>query len=258
MVRLVDFIEQSNDAKCADQLYDLLEKVLLSECGYDRVVFSLMSDHKSLRLKAGHGIMRNYPDDWMTHYIEHGYESFDPVRRFGFRQVGPFLWDVLPLVMDLARKQRLCLDQGREAGLHDGAAICLRGIIGEVAGIGVASSVKLGRASEKEAKHRLCLVNAVSHQFYVAFCSLHKRDIDLAGTQVVLTDREMEVMRYMAMAKSNSEMSDILKVSEHCIDFHVRNILQKFGVSNRLLAVLKAVSAGVLNPDEGVFTRKTG
>ena len=116
-LRLVDFIEQSNDALCPDRLYGLLERVLLTECGYDRVVFSLMSDHRSLKLRAGHGIMRNYPDDWMKHYIENGYEHFDPVRRFGFRHVGPFVWDALPLVMDLAPKQRLCLDQGREAGL---------------------------------------------------------------------------------------------------------------------------------------------
>ncbi len=257
MLTVLDFIEQSNEARSADQLYELLEKVLAAECGYDRVVFSLMSDHRSLRLKAGHGIMRNYPDDWMKHYIEHGYESFDPVRRFGFRQVGPFLWDALPLVMDLAPKQRLCLNQGREAGLHDGAAVCLRGVMGEVAGIGVASSTK-GRVTEKDAKRRLSLMNAISHQFYVAFCALHKREFDPERTQVVLTDREMQVMRYMAMAKSNIEMSDILRVSEHAVDFHVRNILQKFGVSNRLVAVLKAVSIGVLNPDEGVFTRRAG
>src|SRR5689334_12145670 len=99
---LAKFIEATNETASVDELYRLLEQVILYECGYDHVLFSLMSDHRSLNLKAGHGIMRNYPDDWMKHYVEHGYEHLDPVRRFGFRHVGPFIWDQLPLVMDLS------------------------------------------------------------------------------------------------------------------------------------------------------------
>ena len=53
---------------------------------------------------------------------------------------GPFIWDSLPLVMDLTPRQALCMNECREAGFHDGAAVCLRGLTGELGGIGVASS----------------------------------------------------------------------------------------------------------------------
>jgi DNA-binding CsgD family transcriptional regulator len=256
MTNLVDFIVRSNEAKSIDELYRLLEEVLKNECGYDRVIFSLMSSHHSLALKAGHGIMRNYPDDWMKHYIEHGYEHLDPVRRFGFRHVGPFIWDTLPLLMDLDPKQQLCLNMGREAGLFNGAAVCLRGVVGEMAGIGGASSTSQGMLNEKEQKYRLGMLNAISQQFYVIFCSLHQR-VSVEGKEVLLTEKELEVMRYLAIAKSNGDISDILSISPHTVDFHVRNILRKMGVSNRMSAIMKAVHVGILEPDEAMFFRKS-
>jgi DNA-binding CsgD family transcriptional regulator len=256
MVNLAQFIEASNEIGSIDELYRLLERVIAHECGYDRVIFSLMSDHTSLRLSAGHGIMRNYPDDWMKHYIEHGYEHLDPVRRFGFRHVGPFIWDQLPLVMDLSPRQQLCLNMGREAGLHNGAAICLRGILGENAGIGGASSSNQGKLSDKDLKHRLSLLNVISHQFYVVFCALHKRRADFPESQVELTVRELQIIRLMAAAKSDGVISDILSISPSAVNFHARSILRKFGVSNRITAVMKAVHSGIVGPDEAVFLRK--
>lgn len=256
MTDLNTFIRRSNEVANIDELYGLLEDTLRYECGYDRVIFSLMSDHTTLGLHAGHGIMRNYPDDWMKHYVEHGYEHLDPVRRFGFRHVGPFVWDQLPLVMDLTPKQQLCLNMGREAGLHNGAAICLRGVMGEMAGIGCASSARSGPLQGQDLRHRLSILNAISQQFYVVFCALHERDLTPEKAQVILTEKELEIMRLMAAGKSDSDISCILSVSSHAVNFHARNILRKCGVSSRIMAVLKAVNNGILAPDETVFLRK--
>jgi DNA-binding CsgD family transcriptional regulator len=256
MLTLPQFITSSNESQSVDELYRLLEQVIAHECGYDRVIFSLMSDHLSLGLKAGHGIMRNYPDDWMKHYIEHGYEHLDPVRRFGFSHVGPFIWDQLPLVMDLSPRQNLCLNMGREAGLFNGAAICLRGVMGELAGIAGASSTSQGKLSPKDIKHRLSLLNAISHQFYVAFCALHERQGPLPEKQIELTGRELEIIRLMAGAKSDGVIADILMITPAAVNFHARNIFKKLGVSSRISAVMKAMHSGIVAPDEAVFLRR--
>jgi DNA-binding CsgD family transcriptional regulator len=250
------FILASNEAKSVGELYRLLQDALLQACGHDRVIFSLMSDHPSLGLKAGHGIMRNYPDDWMKHYAEKGYEHLDPVRRFGFRHVGPFIWDSLPLVMDLMPQQLACMNECREAGLHDGAAICLRGVTGELGGIGVASSTPRQAESEKEVRYRLALLNAIAQQFYAVFCSLHEKTSPLEKQQVVLTGREIEVMREMALARKDDAIAFNLNLSRHGVDFHIRNILKKLNAPNRMLAVMKAVNSGLLGLDEAVFIRK--
>jgi PAS domain S-box-containing protein len=67
--------------------------------------------------------------------------------------------------------------------------------------------------------------------------------------QVQLTKREKEVLSWVMAGKSNSEISAILKVSEHCIDFHLRNIFRKLGVSSRVGAALRGVQMGLIDPD---------
>jgi DNA-binding CsgD family transcriptional regulator len=159
--------------------------------------------------------------------------------------------------MDLTPRQNLCLNMGREAGLYNGAAICLRGIMGEMAGIGGASSTNQGKLSKKDLKHRLSLLNAISHHFYVVFCALHERKTKLPERQIELTERELQIIRLMAAAKSDGVISDILSISPSGVNFHVRGILRKFGVSNRITAVMKAVHSGIVGPDEAVFLRKS-
>lgn len=257
-MNLQQFIEQSNAATDIDTVYRLLEAVLAHECGYDRVIFSLMSDHRSLGLKEGHGIMRSYPDDWMRHYVEKGYQHIDPVRRFGFRHVGPFIWDSIPLVVDLDPRQKLCMNQCEDAGFNNGAAICLRGVLGELAGIGCASSDPQGLLSEAAVRHRLSIFNAVAHQFYVVFCRLHQHLPTIPQSDVILTERELEVIQLMAQAKSTGVISDLLAISDGGVKFHAQNILRKFGVSDRISAVLKAIQNGVVAPDQAVFVRAAG
>jgi DNA-binding NarL/FixJ family response regulator len=59
-----------------------------------------------------------------------------------------------------------------------------------------------------------------------------------------LTERELEVLALMVQGKSNSEISGALQVVEGTTKFHVRNILQKLGVSDRTQAVVLALKRG--------------
>ncbi|MEJ0062467.1 MAG: autoinducer binding domain-containing protein [Alphaproteobacteria bacterium] len=254
---IAKFITLSNEAQNIEQLYKLLEESLAALCGYDRVLFSLMSDHASLGLKAGHGIMRNYPDDWMRHYIEKGYEHLDPVPKFGFRHVGPFIWDGLPLVRDLSPQEDLCMNECREAGFYNGAAICLRGLTGESGGIGVASSSSKKPESEKEVKYKLSTLNVIAQQFYVIFCSLYEKKRTLGDHQVTLTSREVEIMRQMSLAKKDDAIAHDMNMTRHAVDFHVRNILVKFNAPNRMFAVMKAINGGFLTLDDAAFIRQS-
>jgi two-component system, NarL family, response regulator len=59
-----------------------------------------------------------------------------------------------------------------------------------------------------------------------------------------LTERELEVLMLMVQGKSNCEISVDLNVVEGTVKFHVRNILQKLGVSDRTQAVIVALKRG--------------
>ena len=59
---------------------------------------------------------------------------------------------------------------------------------------------------------------------------------------VKLTKREKEVLRWIAIGKTNWEISNICNRSEACIDFHFKNIRRKFGVSTRSAAAVQALA----------------
>lgn len=65
-------------------------------------------------------------------------------------------------------------------------------------------------------------------------------------TKVVLSERETEILKLVAEGNSNHEIADRLSLSENTIKFHLKNILQKLGVSNRTEASTYAQKEGII------------
>ena len=64
--------------------------------------------------------------------------------------------------------------------------------------------------------------------------------------RVAFTQRELEVIRLMAVGKSNREIGQELVISLSTVAHHVTNILNKTGASNRTAAVAVAVHHGLV------------
>lgn len=65
---------------------------------------------------------------------------------------------------------------------------------------------------------------------------------------VHLTAREHEILQWCAMGKGNWAISEILHISEHGVDFHLRNVLRKLDADSRVTAVVKGLRLGLINP----------
>jgi len=61
-----------------------------------------------------------------------------------------------------------------------------------------------------------------------------------------LTERELDVLRYMARGYSNQEIARLMVVSAATVHSHVSRILAKLEVSSRTQAVIYAMRAGVV------------
>lgn len=61
-----------------------------------------------------------------------------------------------------------------------------------------------------------------------------------------LTDREAEVLRLVARGRSNSEIADELFLGVETVKTHVRNVLAKLGVRDRVQAVIAAYESGFI------------
>jgi len=68
---------------------------------------------------------------------------------------------------------------------------------------------------------------------------------DLEGAEP-LTQREIEVLQMVAQGKSNQEIAEALVVSESTVKNHLRNILGKLHLRNRIEAAVYAVRKGLV------------
>ena len=65
-----------------------------------------------------------------------------------------------------------------------------------------------------------------------------------------LTSREMEVLEKVADGSTNKEIAEALYITENTVKIHLRNILDKLHVANRVQAAVYAVRRGLLDEEE--------
>jgi len=238
------FIEEANEAASTQDVARLFGNALTSY-GFDRFCYSLITNHPSLGLDAGHGVVQNYPDDWMAHYNANNYQKKDPLPRYGFNTMRPFTWDSLEQTRELKLEEKKVMNEAREARLLNGVAIPICGTGGELAGVGIASSVgKLGIDAKLLGK-----LHALVMQFHLVYTELEVKDRPPApASQVNLTAREKEILNWAAEGKSDSVIADILGVSHATIRFHMGNIFKKLDANERTLATVKAIRRGLILP----------
>lgn len=75
-------------------------------------------------------------------------------------------------------------------------------------------------------------------------------EIDEHASKDRLTERELEVLRWVALGTPNKEIARTLSVQEATIRAHVSHILSKLNLSNRSQLVLYAVRIGLVSQDE--------
>ena len=69
---------------------------------------------------------------------------------------------------------------------------------------------------------------------------------DFRASHANLTEREYEVLKLIVDGKSNQEIADELKISEHTAKAHVCNIIQKMLVDDRTQVAVKAIKENLI------------
>jgi DNA-binding NarL/FixJ family response regulator len=71
---------------------------------------------------------------------------------------------------------------------------------------------------------------------------------------MVLTDREMDILKLIAEGHSNKQMADLLFLSPHTINTHRKNIMAKLQVNNTAGLVMYAVKENLLDRNKFLFS----
>lgn len=132
------------------------------------------------------------------------------------------------------------MDQVREFGVMDELMVP---VFGPYTVNGVISFGFEGDAARIPARDRFCIEGFCTslHQRLV-HCYLHSHRVR------DLSDREMDVLRWIARGKTRSEISTILDLQPSSVDTYTRRIFKKLGANDRVTASMNAIFEGVLTP----------
>jgi len=86
------------------------------------------------------------------------------------------------------------------------------------------------------------LVLIIRHRLTLA------RELTPAKPNFALTERETEILTWIARGKSSSAIAIILGVTERTVQFHVNNVIQKTGTATRAQAAAQCAQLGIINP----------
>ena len=97
---------------------------------------------------------------------------------------------------------------------------------------------------------RHVVAGAVPHTMRVIVQLYHtgggEKEQVVRATARHLTDRELEILQFIAEGRSNREIALALSLSAGTVKIHVEHILAKLGVADRTLAAVRGVERGLV------------
>ena len=183
-------------------------------------------------------MFNNYPHEWQECYQARRFLQIDPTVRHAFKSTLPILWS-----NTLFEPAREMWEEARGHGLQFGWAQASRDANGSIGLLTLARGTEQLTASELHANQ--AKMSWLTHYTHAAMARLLTAKM-VPESEVVMTSREKEVLRWTAEGKTSYEIAQILTVSERTVNFHITNVVVKLGASNKTQAAVKAVSLGLL------------
>ncbi|MFC5511915.1 LuxR family transcriptional regulator [Massilia jejuensis] len=190
-------------------------------------------------------VQTNYSAGWRERYDAEHFAYVDPTVSHCLTSTLPIVWQPETFATEGGRT---LYEEACSHGMRTGVTLPIHGPNGEVGLLSLASDAAPGEKFAREIRRNmgeLSLIRDYAFASSVAFA--HP-----GGGEPVphLTRRELEVLNWVMAGKSSWEISMITRCSEATVNFHLANVRQKFNVNTRQQAVVKAISLGLLNPED--------
>jgi len=183
-------------------------------------------------------LISNYDVRWQERYRDAGYLEIDPTVAHGSRSTAPLVW-----TQDVFRQGAQMWSEARAFDLRVGWAQSA------FDGSGSVGMLTLARSHEaiSRTEIRMCepAYSWLARLAHVALSAALRKENDNMLPE--LSNREIEVLRWMADGKTSEEIALLLRISVHTVNFHVRNVKAKLQVANKTAAVASALGLGLLN-----------
>ena len=182
-----------------------------------------------------------FPEGHFETYLAEEWDKVDPILSFTAAATRPFYWDDVASRMQFSRDQTALLDECRRVGVHSIIVAPFPNPNGGCDIVGVSR-----RHPDRPDRARIAILQAICAQTWCRYADLGGGGADEGHREIALTDRELEILKWVKDGKSNSEISEIIGLSVKTIEYHVGNVLKKLGAANRTTAVVIAVKHRLL------------
>jgi LuxR family transcriptional regulator, quorum-sensing system regulator CciR len=171
-------------------------------------------------------------------YFTSGQYRASRLMKFAKSHIHPFYWDEVPPEHFRVENPRLA---ALSSGVDEVNGICipLFGPNGRN-GLGSLELPEGVRRLGPETVHDLQWAATLAH---LRYCELWLPEL---GPSPRLSPREQEVLVWVARGKSNTSIAEILGISAHTVDAHLRRIYLKLGVFDRITAAVRAMGVGLI------------
>ncbi|PRY24902.1 LuxR family transcriptional regulator/LuxR family quorum-sensing system transcriptional regulator CciR [Aliiruegeria haliotis] len=181
------------------------------------------------------------PQAFLERILNERLYLLNPIPDIVSRSTEPMFWSDVARMSDLLEEETAFIDDVLQKNLGDGLAIPVFGPTSRNGLFQLAYGGARPATSQRDAR----VIQLGAQLAHLTYCKMSERgQVDSHG----MTDREKEVLAWIAKGKSNSVIADILGISIHTVDTHVRRIFRKLGVNDRTTAAVKGLGVGVLQP----------
>lgn len=235
----IRFIHDLDRARNADDIATQLLRHL-KQIGAEHVIAGTFpSNEPNRRMQLSHAFFNRWPEEWLARYLSRGYLLNDPIISRSKAKSDPFYWNELTPYIDSDAAARRIVGEAQEFGLVEGFSAAIQTLDGQTVGFSLA-----GRQIEYHPEMRGVLTLMASYAIGRAIvlqqgCSDQNR-------QVRLSAREREALQWASEGKHDWEIGEIMNISEHGADKHMRSARSKLGAINRAQAVAEAIRRGLI------------
>jgi LuxR family quorum sensing-dependent transcriptional regulator len=233
-----DTIDRIKKSRAIDDVYGILQRTS-AEYGFTRfLVTGVPLPGETL---AQHVVLSGWSSAWMDRYNGGDYVHVDPVANRIRRSPLPFRWsDVKYDPKKHPRGHRVMLEAA-EFGMPEGYTVPIYGYDGYQACVTMGGQPEDVSDRELEALHLISIFGfTVARALRADLCTSPRREIRL-------TEREIEVLKWISIGKTSWEIGCVLNISERTVEYHLKAISQKMNVVSRTHAVAEAIRSGIIH-----------
>lgn len=239
LTQLMKLMDCKDELSWSETLFSLARQQ-----GFEQVLYGAVASRHA-RLETAF-LYSNYSAKWRATYDAEKLHYVDPT-------VGHCLNSSLPIIWApdtfRAPKQRALYEEACGYGIRSGITFPIHGPNGEFGVVSFASDLPTGSVLEKVSGESMAVLSLLrDYAFESSLKFIGARNT--APIPPRLTKRELEVLNWVMVGKSSWEISKIMCCAEATINFHIANIRQKFNVNTRQQALVKAISMGMITPED--------